>query len=169
MFGTAGLPHILMRFFTVSDAKEARKSVLYATGFIGYFYILTFIIGFGAILLVSTNPAFKDAAGALLGGNNMAAVHLANAVGGSIFLGFISAVAFATILAVVAGLTLAGASAVFPDLYARVVQKGKDNEKDENRGSKITPLPPAGLASGLGLDRESTTLNLSHTYPSPFP
>ena len=81
MFGTAGLPHILMRFFTVSDAKEARKSVLYATGFIGYFYILTFIIGFGAILLVSTNPAFKDAAGALLGGNNMAAVHLANAVG----------------------------------------------------------------------------------------
>ena len=84
MFGTAGLPHILMRFFTVSDAKEARKSVLYATGFIGYFYILTFIIGFGAILLVSTNPAFKDAAGALLGGNNMAAVHLADAVGGSI-------------------------------------------------------------------------------------
>ena len=98
MFGTAGLPHILMRFFTVSDAKEARKSVFYATGFIGYFYILTFIIGFGAILLVSTNPAFKDAAGALLGGNNMAAVHLANAVGGSLFLGFISAVAFATIL-----------------------------------------------------------------------
>ncbi|NER61547.1 cation/acetate symporter ActP, partial [Pseudomonas sp. MAFF212428] len=118
MFGTAGLPHILMRFFTVSDAKEARKSVLYATGFIGYFYILTFIIGFGAILLVSTNPDFKDAAGALLGGNNMAAVHLADAVGGSIFLGFISAVAFATILAVVAGLTLAGASAVSHDLYA---------------------------------------------------
>lgn len=76
MFGTAGLPHILMRFFTVSDAKEARKSVFYATGFIGYFYILTFIIGFGAILLVSTNPDFKDATGALIGGNNMAAVHL---------------------------------------------------------------------------------------------
>ncbi|WP_048297032.1 sodium:solute symporter family transporter [Pseudomonas aeruginosa] len=108
MFGTAGLPHILMRFFTVSDAKEARKSVFYATGFIGYFYILTFIIGFGAILLVSTNPDFKDATGALIGGNNMAAVHLADAVGGSLFLGFISAVAFATILAVVAGLTLAG-------------------------------------------------------------
>ncbi len=107
MFGTAGLPHILMRFFTVSDAKEARKSVFYATGFIGYFYILTFIIGFGAILLVSTNPDFKDATGALIGGNNMAAVHLADAVGGSLFLGFISAVAFATILAVVAGLTLA--------------------------------------------------------------
>lgn len=75
MFGTAGLPHILMRFFTVSDAKEARKSVFYATGFMGYFYILTFIIGFGAIMLVGANPAFKDAAGQLIGGNNMAAVH----------------------------------------------------------------------------------------------
>ncbi|TFZ33137.1 cation acetate symporter, partial [Pseudomonas syringae] len=91
VFGTAGLPHILTRFFTVSDAKEARKSVLYATGFIGYFYILTFILGLGAILLVSTNPAFKDAAGALLGGNNMAAGHLADAVGGRLFLGCIPA------------------------------------------------------------------------------
>ncbi|WP_375737821.1 cation acetate symporter [Pseudomonas boanensis] len=151
MFGTAGLPHILMRFFTVSDAKEARKSVFYATGFIGYFYILTFIIGFGAILLVSTNPAFKDAAGALLGGNNMAAVHLANAVGGSLFLGFISAVAFATILAVVAGLTLAGASAVSHDLYASVVKKGKASEKDELRVSKITTLALGVLAIGLGI------------------
>jgi cation/acetate symporter len=151
MFGTAGLPHILMRFFTVSDAKEARKSVLYATGFIGYFYILTFIIGFGAILLVSTNPAFKDAAGALLGGNNMAAVHLADAVGGSIFLGFISAVAFATILAVVAGLTLAGASAVSHDLYASVIKKGKANDKDEIRVSKITTVCLAVLAIGLGI------------------
>jgi cation/acetate symporter len=126
MFGTAGLPHILMRFFTVSDAKEARKSVFYATGFMGYFYILTFIIGFGAIMLVGANPAFKDAAGQLIGGNNMAAVHLADAVGGNLFLGFISAVAFATILAVVAGLTLAGASAVSHDLYANVFRKGRD-------------------------------------------
>ncbi|MGQ7815228.1 cation acetate symporter [Metapseudomonas furukawaii] len=151
MFGTAGLPHILMRFFTVSDAKEARKSVFYATGFIGYFYILTFIIGFGAILLVSTNPAFKDATGALIGGNNMAAVHLANAVGGSLFLGFISAVAFATILAVVAGLTLAGASAVSHDLYASVFKKGKANEKDELRVSKITTVALGFLAIGLGI------------------
>ena len=158
MFGTAGLPHILMRFFTVSDAKEARKSVLYATGFIGYFYILTFIIGFGAILLVSTNPAFKDAAGALLGGNNMAAVHLADAVGGSIFLGFISAVAFATILAVVAGLTLAGASAVSHDLYASVIKKGKANEKDEIRVSKITTIALAVLAIGLGILFESQNI-----------
>ncbi|WP_219061563.1 cation acetate symporter [Pseudomonas sp. UMAB-08] len=151
MFGTAGLPHIRMRFFTVSDAKEARKSVLYATGFIGYFYILTFIIGFGAILLVSTNPAFKDAAGALLGGNNMAAIHLADAVGGSLFLGFISAVAFATILAVVAGLTLAGATAVSHDLYASVIKGGKANEKDEIRVSKITTLALGVLAIFLGI------------------
>ncbi|MBC3382415.1 cation/acetate symporter ActP [Serratia fonticola] len=151
MFGTAGLPHILMRFFTVSDAKEARKSVFYATGFIGYFYILTFIIGFGAILLVSANPAFKDASGALLGGNNMAAVHLANAVGGNFFLGFISAVAFATILAVVAGLTLAGASAVSHDLYACVIKNGKATERDELKVSKITVVLLGVVAIALGI------------------
>ena len=139
MFGTTGLPHILMRFFTVSDAREARKSVFYATGFMGYFYILTFIIGFGAIMLVGANPEYKDAAGHLIGGNNMAAVHLANAVGGNLFLGFISAVAFATILAVVAGLTLAGASAVSHDLYANVFKKGA-TEREELRVSKITVL-----------------------------
>ncbi|KQN57806.1 cation/acetate symporter ActP [Erwinia sp. Leaf53] len=151
MFGTAGLPHILMRFFTVSDAREARKSVFYATGFMGYFYFLTFIIGFGAILLVGANPAFKDAAGALIGGNNMAAVHLADAVGGSLFLGFISAVAFATILAVVAGLTLAGASAVSHDLYASVFRKGQASEKDELRVSKITVLVLGVVAIALGI------------------
>ena len=125
MFGTAGLPHILMRFFTVPSAKEARKSVMWATGWIGYFYLLTFIIGFGAITYVLTNPAFIDSTGALIGGNNMAAVHLAQAVGGNVFLGFISAVAFATILAVVAGLTLSGASAVSHDIYSTVVKRGK--------------------------------------------
>lgn len=151
MFGTAGLPHILMRFFTVNDAKEARKSVFYATGFIGYFYILTFIIGFGAIVLVSANPAFKDASGALLGGNNMAAVHLANAVGGSFFLGFISAVAFATILAVVAGLTLAGASAVSHDLYSSVIKDGKATELDELRVSKSTVVVLGFVAIALGI------------------
>jgi len=151
MFGTAGLPHILMRFFTVSDAKEARKSVFYATGFIGYFYILTFIIGFGAILLVSTNPAFKDAAGAIIGGSNMVAIHLANAVGGNVFLGFISAVAFATILAVVAGLTLAGASAVSHDLYACVIKGGKAKEEDEMRVTKITTLALGVVAILLGI------------------
>ena len=151
MFGTAGLPHILMRFFTVSDAKEARKSVFYATGFMGYFYFLTFIIGFGAIVLVGSNPAFKDAASALIGGTNMAAVHLADAVGGSFFLGFISAVAFATILAVVAGLTLAGASAVSHDLYANVFKQGKATERDELKVSKITVLVLGLVAIGLGI------------------
>ena len=150
MFGTAGLPHILMRFFTVSDAKEARKSVFYATGFIGYFYILTFIIGFGAILLVSANPAFKDATGALLGGTNMAAVHLANAVGGNFFLGFISAVAFATILAVVAGLTLAGASAVSRSVRQRD-ENGKATERDELKVSKITVVVLGLVAIALGI------------------
>lgn len=151
MFGTAGLPHILMRFFTVSDAKEARKSVFYATGFMGYFYFLTFIIGFGAIVLVGSNPAFKDATGALIGGTNMAAVHLADAVGGSFFLGFISAVAFATILAVVAGLTLAGASAVSHDLYANVFKQGKATERNELKVSKITVLVLGVVAIGLGI------------------
>ena len=150
MFGTAGLPHILMRFFTVSDAREARKSVFYATGFMGYFYILTFIIGFGAIMLVGANPEYKDAAGALIGGNNMAAVHLANAVGGNLFLGFISAVAFATILAVVAGLTLAGASAVSHDLYANVFRKGA-TEREELKVSKITVLVLGVIAILLGV------------------
>jgi len=151
MFGTAGLPHILMRFFTVKDAKEARKSVFFATGFIGYFYILTFIIGFGAIMLISTNPEFLNTDGGLRGGNNMAAIHLANAVGGDMFLGFISAVAFATILAVVSGLTLAGASAVSHDLYASVFKKGRANEKDELFVSKVSAVSLGCVAIFLGI------------------
>lgn len=151
MFGTAGLPHILMRFFTVKDAKEARKSVFVATGFIGYFYILTFIIGFGAIMLVSTNPEFKDSAGNMLGGTNMAAIHLAQAVGGDYFLGFISAVAFATILAVVAGLTLSGASAISHDLYANVLRRNHSNEREEIRVSKIAAFVLGVIAILLGI------------------
>ena len=151
MFGTAGLPHILMRFFTVPSAKEARKSVMWATTWIGYFYLLTFIIGFGAITFVLTNPGFLDAKGALIGGNNMAAIHLAHAVGGNLFLGFISAVAFATILAVVAGLTLAGASAVSHDIYATVVKKGKADSAAELRVSRYTVLGLGILAVALGI------------------
>jgi cation/acetate symporter len=152
MFGTAGLPHILMRFFTVPSAKAARSSVMWATGWIGYFYLLTFIIGFGAITFVLTNPQFIDPVkGGLLGGGNMAAIHLANAVGGNVFLGFISAVAFATILAVVAGLTLSGASAVSHDIYATVIKKGKANSADELRISKITTICLGILAVTLGI------------------
>jgi cation/acetate symporter len=151
MFGTAGLPHILMRFFTVPSAKEARKSVMWATTWIGYFYLLTFIIGFGAITFVLTNPSFLDPEGGLIGGNNMAAVHLANAVGGNIFLGFISAVAFATILAVVAGLTLSGASAVSHDLYATVIKKGQADSAAELRVSRITTICLGVVAVILGI------------------
>jgi len=151
MFGTAGLPHILMRFFTVPSAKEARKSVFWATTWIAYFYLLTFIIGFGAIVLVSTNPVFQDAAGKLLGGDNMAAVHLARAVGGNVFLGFISAVAFATILAVVAGLTLSGASAVSHDLYSVVIKKGAASSKDELKVSRVTTVVLGIVAVILGI------------------
>jgi len=151
MFGTAGLPHILMRFFTVPSAKEARKSVMWATGWIGYFYLLTFIIGFGAITFVLTNPEFLDADGALKGGSNMAAVHLANALGGNVFLGFISAVAFATILAVVAGLTLSGASAVSHDLYATAIKGSKAGGAAELRISRVTTLALGVLAVLLGI------------------
>ncbi|EGY51815.1 cation acetate symporter [Neisseria shayeganii] len=163
MFGTAGLPHILMRFFTVPDAKEARKSVFVATGFIGYFYILTFIIGFGAIMLVTKdNPNFfhevmRDGKPVIemIGGTNMAAVHLSEAVGGDYFLGFISAVAFATILAVVAGLTLSGASAVSHDLYSSVIRKGHATTAEEMRMSKIATLALGVLAIILGIAFEN--------------
>ena len=162
MFGTAGLPHILMRFFTVKDAKQARKSVFVATGFIGYFYILTFIIGFGAIMLLTNNPNFfhevvKDGKPVmeLIGGTNMAAVHLSKAVGGDLFMGFISAVAFATILAVVAGLTLSGASAVSHDLYATVFRKGQATQAEEMKVSRMTTLALGVLAIILGIAFEN--------------
>jgi cation/acetate symporter len=155
MFGTAGLPHILMRFFTVPDAKQARKSVLWATTWIGYFYILIFIIGFGAITLVLTNPEFSDTVkGVIKGGGgsaNMAAVLVAKAVGGNVFFGFISAVAFATILAVVAGLTLSGASAVSHDIYATVIKKGKVDSASELKVSRATTLALGVVAVTLGI------------------
>jgi cation/acetate symporter len=162
MFGTAGLPHILMRFFTVPDAKQARKSVLWATTWIGYFYVLIFIIGFGAITLVLTNPEFADTAtGIIKGGGgsaNMAAVLVAKAVGGNVFFGFISAVAFATILAVVAGLTLSGASAVSHDIYATVVKKGKADSASELKVSRITTLALGVVAVALGIAFEKQNI-----------
>ena len=156
MFGTAGLPHILMRFFTVPDAKEARKSVFWATTWIGYFYVLIFIIGFGAITLVMTNPELNAQLKA--GGNNMAAVLVAKAVGGDVFFGFISAVAFATILAVVAGLTLSGASAVSHDLYATVFKKGNADSASELRVSRITTLALGVIAVALGIAFEKQNI-----------
>ena len=146
MFGTAGLPHVLMRFYTVPDAREARKSVFYATGFIGYFYILTVTIGFGAAVLVGKNFITSIDAG-----GNMSALALAERLGGGPFLGFLAAVAFATILAVVAGLTLAGASAVSHDLYVGVFRQGKANEKEEMKVAKAATVGLGVIAILLGL------------------
>ncbi len=146
MFGTAGLPHILMRFYTVPDAKTARKSVFYATGFIGYFYILTVTIGFGAAILVG-----KKIITGIDAGGNMAAPLLAEALGGTFFLGFLAAVAFATILAVVSGLTLAGASALSHDLYVGVIRRGQAAEKEEVKVAKIATIILGVSAILLGI------------------
>jgi cation/acetate symporter len=146
MLGTAGLPHILMRFFTVPDARQARRSVFFATGFIGYFYLLTFIIGFGAMVIVG-----QDVVSSIDKGGNMAALLLAESVGGQFFLGFIAAVAFATILAVVAGLTLSGASTLSHDLYVNVLKRGKADERGEVRVARGATLLLGVLAIMLGL------------------
>jgi len=154
LFGTAGLPHIMMRFFTVPNAKEARKSVFYATGFIGFFFLVVIILGISAITIVGTNPAFFEGGqvgGKLIGGSNMPVMHLAKAVGGDVFLGFLSAVAFATILAVVSGLALAGASAIAHDLYARVIKKGTASSEQEMRVTKIASVGIGLTAIGLGI------------------
>ncbi|MBL8398021.1 MAG: cation acetate symporter [Candidatus Accumulibacter sp.] len=154
MFGTAGLPHILMRFFTVGNAKEARKSVLYASGFVGFFFNVIFLMGLCAVLIVGQNPEFFEGGtvgGKLIGGGNMVAMHLAKAVGGNMLLGFLAAVAFATILAVVAGLALAGASAISHDIYARVIRKGQATEQEEIRVSRFATIGLGMLAIVLGI------------------
>ncbi|MFA7084199.1 MAG: cation acetate symporter [Arcobacteraceae bacterium] len=158
MLGTAGLPHILMRFFTVGNAKEARKSVVYATGFIGYFYLIIAVIGLGAIVFLnSPEGAVYFENGKLIGGANMAAIHLSHVVGGDIFLGFISAVAFATILAVVSGLTLAGASSISHDIYAIVMKKGLASEADEIKVSKrsVIVIGIVGVILGIAFENQN--------------
>jgi len=154
MFGTAGLPHILMRFFTVSNAREARKSVLFASGFVAYFFNVIFLMGLAAVLIVGQDGSFFEGGlvgGKLVGGGNMVAMHLAKAVGGNLLLGFLAAVAFATILAVVSGLALAGASAISHDLYARVIKKGRASEAAEMKVSKIATICLGIVAIGLGI------------------
>ena len=154
MFGTAGLPHILMRFFTVGNAKEARKSVLYASGFVGFFFNVIFLMGLCAVIIVGQNPEFFEGGvvgGKIIGGGNMVAMHLAKAVGGNMLLGFLAAVAFATILAVVSGLALAGASAISHDIYARVIRKGEATEKEEIRVSRFATIGLGMLAIVLGI------------------
>ena len=154
VFGTAGLPHIMMRFFTVPNAKEARKSVFVASGCIGYFFMVVCALGLMAIVIVGTNPEYYEGgniAGKMLGGGNMPVMHLAKAVGGNLFLGFMSAVAFATILAVVSGLALAGASSIAHDIYARVIRKGTASETEEMRVSKFATVGLGVVAVLLGI------------------
>jgi len=151
MFGIMGLPHILMRFFTVKDAKDARKSVFVATSLMGYFYLLIIIIGYGAIVYVMGNPDYHDASGKLLGGGNMVALHLTRYMGGNLMLGFMSAVAFATILAVVAGLTLAGAATIAHDLYAKAFKNGPVTGAEEIRVSRRATFVIGAVSVVLGI------------------
>jgi cation/acetate symporter len=146
MFGTAGLPHILMRFYTVPDARAARTSVFYATGLIGFFYLMTFILGFGAMVLVG-----PDAIKGVDKGGNMAAPLLAEFLGGTPFLGFIAAVAFATILAVVAGLTLSGAAALSHDLWVSVVRKGNADAAEQLKVARVATVGLGIVAIILGI------------------
>jgi cation/acetate symporter len=148
VFGTSGLPHILMRFFTVKDAASARKSVFYATGFVAYFCLIIPLLGFGAVAILMPDPTFFNVGPAgqfnkitdLIGGPNMASIHLSAALGGPVLMGFMSAVAFATILAVVAGLTLAGASAVGHDIYGQVIARGNGSDLREVWVSKVAAV-----------------------------
>jgi cation/acetate symporter len=154
LFGTAGLPHILMRFFTVPNAKEARKSVFVATGFIGFFFLVVVILGLSAVVIVGQDPQFFEGGkvgGKIIGGGNMPVMHLAQAVGGNLMLGFLSAVAFATILAVVSGLALAGASAISHDIYANVIKKGQVSSIQEMKVTKIATICIGLVAIGLGI------------------
>ena len=158
MLGTAGLPHVLMRFFTVGNAKEARKSVVYATGFVGYFWVIITIVGFGAIaFLNSADGAQYFVDGKLFGGNNMASIHLSHMLGGNAFLGFISAVAFATILAVVSGLTLAGASAISHDIYSNVINTNATDEQVV-KISRITVVIVGVVGVTLGIAFEEQNI-----------
>ncbi|MEM8562382.1 MAG: cation/acetate symporter ActP [Pseudomonadota bacterium] len=165
MFGTLGLPHILMRLFTVPNMREARKSVFFASLFMGYFYLIIIILGFGTAYLLYGQPEYFGPDGKLIGGNNMAAIHLANAVGGDFLTGFMSAVSFATILAVVAGLTVAGAAAISHDIYAEVICKGKPNPKTELRLTRATTLAIGIIAVILGIMFENENVAFIATMP----
>jgi len=165
LFGTVGLPHILMRLFTVPDMRQAKLSAYYASLFIGYFYIALLILGFGSIAYVAGAPEFFDANGKLIGGSNMAAIHVATAMGGDILTGFMSAVCFATILAVVAGLTLSGAAAISHDVYAEVLKKGKPNPATELRLTRISVFLIGLAAVLLGIAFQEENIAFIATIP----
>ena len=162
MFGTAGLPHILMRFYTVPDARAARTSVFVATGLIGLFYLLTFVLGFGAMVLVG-----PETIRAVDKGGNMAAPLLAELLGGTPFLGFIAAVAFATILAVVAGLTLSGAAALSHDLWVNVVRQGPCRSLASSSGwpgSRRLALGVVAVALGITFKGQNVAFMVSLAF-----
>jgi cation/acetate symporter len=162
MFGTAGLPHILMRFYTVPDAKAARQSVFWATGLIGFFYLLTFLLGFGAMVLVG-----QETIKSVDAGGNMAALLLAEVLGGKALLGFIAAVAFATILAVVAGLTLSGAAALSHDLWVKVFRDDRASHKEQLQVARVASMVLGVLAIALGLIFKGRTSRSWWGWPSP--
>ncbi len=166
--GTLGLPHILMRFFTVPNERAARQSAFWATLFMGYFFLLLIVIGFGAVAMLAGNPDFADSAGKLVGGNNMTAIHLARAVGGDWLMGFMAAVAFATILAVVAGLTVAGSAAVSHDLYAEVWCRGEPDPVKELRLTRLATLALGLAAVGLGIVFQHQNIAFIATLPFVF-
>jgi cation/acetate symporter len=165
LFGTLGLPHILMRLFTVPDMYEAKKSAFYASLFMGYFYLMLIILGFGTVYLLYGNPEFFGPDGKLIGGSNMAAIHLATAVGGDWLTGFMSAVTFATILAVVAGLTVSGAAAISHDLYAEVLCKGNPDSGKELALTRITTIVIGVIAVILGILFENENVAFIATMP----
>ena len=146
VLGTAGLPHVLMRFYTVPTAKEARRSVVWAIGLIGAFYLFTLVLGYGAAAIVGPDRILAAA-----GGQNSAAPLLAFELGGVVLLGIISAVAFATILAVVAGLTITASASFAHDIYASVLKSHKVTEDEQVRVSRITAVVLGVFAIGLGI------------------
>jgi cation/acetate symporter len=151
VFGACGMPHILMRFFTVPDVAQARRSLAFSSVFIGGFFLLTVFIGYGAIALVGGDPAYVDAKGQIMGGNNLASLAVAHALGGNVFLGIVAAAAFATILAVVSGLTLAAAATVGHDLFGMAIRRGKQTEKEELWVSRIAALVFGAIAIALSV------------------
>ena len=165
LFGVLGLPHILMRLFTVPTMKEAKQSAFYASLFMGYFYLLLLIVGFGAVALLYGRPEYFDAAGQLIGGGNMTAIHLSSALGGDLLTGFMSAVSFATILAVVAGLTVSGAAAISHDLYAQVIRGGKPDARKELAITRASTVVIAAIAVLLGIAFQEENVAFVATMP----
>jgi cation/acetate symporter len=165
MFGTLGLPHVLMRLFTVPGMKEARRSAFYASAFIGYFYLLMVIVGFSAAGVLYAHPEFLDPGGQPLGGSNMTAIHLASAIGGEFLMAFVSAVAFATILAVVAGLTVSASAAIAHDLYSQVLCQGRPDPEREMLLTRLTTLVLGLLAIGLGILFQQQNIAYIATMP----